>query len=167
MEATTNLQWLLNLLLQQLMTANVGGSLALSGIYSETFAAASYAVEGSNNVLIQFTSKLISIAERTIPKTRGELKMRQKSWFNVYCKSAIRNRRAALKTFLRNPSQSNLESIRIVRTKARRTIRIEERQLEVVYVETEFKYTDEEGMGNGKTHHWQIATFNHPSSAGE
>jgi Endonuclease-reverse transcriptase len=77
------------------------------------------AVEGSNNALNQFTSKLISIAERTTPKTRGKLKMRQKPWFNEDCKSAIINRRAALKKFLKNPSQSYLESVRIVRAKAR------------------------------------------------
>jgi hypothetical protein len=36
------------------------------------------AVEISNNALNQFTSSLINIAERTMPKTRGKLKMRQK-----------------------------------------------------------------------------------------
>jgi hypothetical protein len=33
------------------------------------------AVEAWNNALNQFTSKLISIAERTIPKIHGKLKM--------------------------------------------------------------------------------------------
>jgi hypothetical protein len=39
------------------------------------------------------------------------------------------------------------------------------RQLEVVYIETKFKYTDEDGMGNGKSYQWQIATFSHPAPA--
>jgi hypothetical protein len=81
------------------------------------------ALAESNNALNQFTSKLIYIAERTIPNTCGKLKLRQKPWFNEDCKSAIRNRGAALKNFLRNPSQSNLESFRIFRAKARLTIR--------------------------------------------
>jgi hypothetical protein len=41
MEATATLLWLLNLLRKQLTTANVGGSLELIGVYSDTFAAAS------------------------------------------------------------------------------------------------------------------------------
>jgi hypothetical protein len=81
------------------------------------------AAEGSNNAVNQFTAKLISAAERAIPKTHGKLKMRHEPWFNEDCKSAIRNRRAALKQFLKNLSQSNLESVRLVRAKARRTMR--------------------------------------------
>jgi hypothetical protein len=42
-----------------------------------------------------------------------------------------------------------------------------QKQLEAVYIEIEFKYTNEEGMGNGKTHQWQITTFSHPSLTGE
>jgi hypothetical protein len=80
------------------------------------------AVEGWNNAFNQFTSTLINIAEKTILKTCSKLKMRQKAWFNEDCKSAIRKRRAALKNFLRNASQSNLESIRLIRAKARGTI---------------------------------------------
>jgi hypothetical protein len=72
------------------------------------------ALEGSNNAYNQFTSTLINIAERTIPKTCSKLKMRQKPWFNDDCRSAIRNGRATLKKFSRNPLQSNLESVRIV-----------------------------------------------------
>lgn len=81
------------------------------------------ALNTSVNLFNQFTSTLINIAEKTIPKTCGKLKMRQKPWFNEDCKSAIRSRKAALKEFLKDPSDSNLETVRVLRAKARRTIK--------------------------------------------
>jgi hypothetical protein len=49
------------------------------------------AVGGWNNALNQFTSTLIFIAERTILKSCGKLKLRKKTWYNEQCKFAIRN----------------------------------------------------------------------------
>jgi hypothetical protein len=60
------------------MTANVGGSLELIGIRSETFCCRELrltGLEGSNKVFIQFTSTLINIAEKMISKTCGKFKM--------------------------------------------------------------------------------------------
>jgi hypothetical protein len=55
------------------------------------------ALDESNNYFNQFTSTLINIAEKSIPKTCDKLKMRQKPWFNEDRKSAIRNRKVTLK----------------------------------------------------------------------
>jgi hypothetical protein len=81
------------------------------------------ALKNSSNTFEEFTGKLIEIANKSIPKTCGKLKSKQKPWFNEDCKAAISDRKSALKMFLSCPSQSNLENMRIMRAKARRTIK--------------------------------------------
>ena len=75
----------------------------------------------------KFTSTLIEIADNSIPKTSGRRNAKQKPWFNEDCKSAIRNRKQALKEFLSNPVQSNLETLRVTKATARRTIKTAKR----------------------------------------
>ena len=81
----------------------------------------------SENPFKQFTTTLIDIASKSIPKTCGKLKIRQKPWFNEDCKSAIKNRKRALKKFLANPSRSNLDNIKLLRARAKRTIKLSKR----------------------------------------
>lgn len=71
----------------------------------------------------EFTSVLLSIADRTIPKTTIKAQTARKPWFNDDCKVAIANRKKSIKQFIRHPSQTSLDNLRISRAKARRTIR--------------------------------------------
>jgi len=71
-----------------------------------------------------FTTTLLNIAERTIPKTSKQAHRIRKPWFSDECKAAIAERKHALKQFKSNPTQSNLSNLRVFRAKARRTIRI-------------------------------------------
>ena len=73
--------------------------------------------------LEQFTSILLDVANETIPKSSGRLSVRKRPWFNDDCKSAISARKEALKKFLHNPTQDNLDRVRVFRAKARRTIK--------------------------------------------
>ena len=77
----------------------------------------------ADNTIEDFTTKLNEIAHKTIPKTSGKLAMRQRPWFNDDCKLAITNRQKALNKYLADPNQSNLDTFRIFRAKARRTIK--------------------------------------------
>lgn len=81
----------------------------------------------SDNPFESFTSTLLEIASKTIPKTCGKIKTTQKPWFNEECKAAIKNRKSALKQFLAKPTWSNLEQIKILRAKTRKTIRTSKR----------------------------------------
>ena len=77
----------------------------------------------SDDPFNQFTTNLLDIAINTIPKTCGKIKIRQKPWFNDDCNSAIVNRKSGLATFIKHPTEANLENIKILRAKARRIIR--------------------------------------------
>lgn len=70
----------------------------------------------------KFSSMLLDIAEECIPKTSTSLK-RNNPWFNEDCKKSTRERRAAIRRFQINPTSENLESMKIFRAKARRTVR--------------------------------------------
>ncbi len=80
-------------------------------------------LDQSSNTIENFTTKLLEIAHKTIPKTCGRLAIRKKPWFNNECKSAIINRKEGLGQLLANPTQSNLSNYKILKAKARRTIR--------------------------------------------
>jgi hypothetical protein len=135
------------------------------------------AEEGSNNAFNQFTPTLINVAERTIPKTCGKLKTRQNHGLTRTASRLLEIERPQLKNSwetLRNQTLNQLElfdqmlielSVNPRETAIREFKRDSWRSC--TYIETEFKYTDEEGMGNGKTSWWQVATFSHPSLTGE
>jgi hypothetical protein len=63
--------------------------------------------------------KLISIAYETIPNP----KHLGKPWFNDECKDAIKNCKKAERRFGKHPTSDNLGNFRIVRAKARRTLK--------------------------------------------
>ena len=72
--------------------------------------------------IAEFSSILLQIAEDCIPKTSTNLK-RNRPWFDEDCKSSIKERRAAIRTFQTSPTTENLQRVKIFRAKARRTIR--------------------------------------------
>jgi len=76
-----------------------------------------------NDPIQLFTSILIEIAEDSIPKSSTNCKRILKPWVTKECKDAIRLRRKALKKFNNHPTPENLNIYRIVRAKARRTIK--------------------------------------------
>lgn len=77
----------------------------------------------SDNAIHSFSSTLLEICNKTIPKTKPTGHCRQKPWFSDDCKQAIKDRKTAISEFKRNPSDQNLARYRIMRAKARRTIR--------------------------------------------
>jgi len=76
-----------------------------------------------NDPIQHFTSILIKIAEESIPKSSPNCKKPQKPWITNECKKAIRQRREALKKFNNRPTPENLNKYRVLRAKARRTIK--------------------------------------------
>jgi len=73
--------------------------------------------------ILFFTNTLISIANNTIPKTSTKNNKPNKPWINDDCKQAINERKSALRNLRHHPTITNLETLRIKRAKARRTIR--------------------------------------------
>ena len=70
-----------------------------------------------------FASILINKAEETVPKTSTKSKKTKKHWFTDDCKTAIKQRKGALRQFNNRPTHDNLNNYRIFRAKARRTIK--------------------------------------------
>ena len=81
----------------------------------------------NSNPIEIFTEVLLSIAERTIPKTSKEPRIARKPWFNDECKTAISERKNALRKFKLNPNLNTLSNLRVHRAKARRCIRLNKR----------------------------------------
>ena len=76
----------------------------------------------SDDPITDFSTLLLEIAEKTIPKSSGSSKPR-KPRFDNDCKQAISERKKAERAFRRSPCHSKLSSFRIYRAKARRTIK--------------------------------------------
>ena len=77
----------------------------------------------NSTVLINhFTETLIAIANETIPKA-SHSNRRNKPLFNNECKIAIRIRNAALRKFKKEPLTFNLNSFKLLKAKARKTIK--------------------------------------------
>ena len=75
----------------------------------------------------EFTSKLLAVANKTIPKTSKVPRIVRKPWFSDDCKRAIAERKEALKQLKRSPNSTTLANLRVFRAKACRTIRINKR----------------------------------------
>ena len=73
--------------------------------------------------VLKFNETLISIADRTIPKTSANPKQPSKPWFDDDCEEARDNRKKAERHFNKHPTSDNLNSFRIFRAKARRTFK--------------------------------------------
>ena len=72
---------------------------------------------------MRFTSLLYSAAEKSIPRTSTNPKHPNKPWFNDDCKKAIAERKSVLRQFNLRSTHENLVKFKIVRAKARRTIK--------------------------------------------
>ena len=75
----------------------------------------------------EFTKALLSIANKTVPRTKPPTRRPSKPWFNQRCKEALRKRKRALKKFQKEPCQQNSITFKMLRAKARRTVREEKR----------------------------------------
>ena len=76
----------------------------------------------SDDPITDFSSTLLEIAEKTIPKSSVSSKPR-KPWFDNDCKQAISEPKKAERSFRKSPCHSKLSSFKMYRAKARRTIK--------------------------------------------
>ena len=83
--------------------------------------------------LDDFTSSLLDISNKSIPKTSTNPK-KSKPWYNDECKDAIKQRKQALSKFCRYPTKENLNKVKNYRAKARRTIKASKRKSWKSYV---------------------------------
>ena len=83
--------------------------------------------------LDDFTSSLLDISNKSIPKTSTNPK-KSKPWYNNECKDAIKQRKHALSKFCRYSTKDNLNNVKIFRAKARRTIKASKRKSWKSYV---------------------------------
>jgi hypothetical protein len=73
-----------------------------------------------NDPILKFSTILLQIGEKCIPKTSTNPKKIKKPWFNGDCDEAIKNRKKAEKRFNLYPLNTNLENYRKLKAKARR-----------------------------------------------
>ena len=84
-------------------------------------------IEDKIQTMEHYTQTLISIATKSIPKSSPSGK-KNKPWFNSECKEIIKQRKAALKNFKKQPTTSNLLIYKQQRAKARKTIKESKRK---------------------------------------
>ena len=77
---------------------------------------------------MKFTKIILENSNKAIPKTSTNPKKISKPWFNENCKEAIKKRKNAEKQFSLSPSQNNLDNFRILKAKARRTMKQSRRE---------------------------------------
>ena len=87
----------------------------------------------STDCIADFTSSLIDISEKCIPKTSTNPK-KSNPWYNDDCKEAIKQRKDTLSRFCKFPTKGNLNTYRVFRAKARRTIKSSKRKSWRTYV---------------------------------
>ena len=87
----------------------------------------------STDCIADFTSSLIDISEKCIPKTSTNPK-KSNPWYNDDCKEAIKQRKDTLSRFCKFPTKYNLNTYRVFRAKARRTIKSSKRKSWRTYV---------------------------------
>ena len=61
------------------------------------------------DTILFFTNTLITIADRTIPKTSTKNNKPTKPWFSDECKQAISDRKCALRNLRHHPTSTNLD----------------------------------------------------------
>ena len=87
----------------------------------------------STDRIADFTSSLIEISEKCIPKTSTYPK-KSNPWYNDDCKEAIKQRKDTLSRFCKFPTNDNLNTYKVLRAKARRTIKSSKRKSWRTYV---------------------------------
>jgi len=75
-----------------------------------------------------FTDILTNIVNSTIPKSKPRSKKRDPVWLNDECMNSIRSRRKASRKIKTSPTPANIENLRIIRAKTRRTIKSTKRK---------------------------------------
>ena len=75
-----------------------------------------------------FTNKIISIADQTIPKTKGKSRRLKNPWFDDDCNEAKKKRVSSLKNFLKHPDKETLDRMKCFRAGARRTTKNSKRK---------------------------------------
>ena len=76
-----------------------------------------------NLFCINLTSKILSIAECSIPVSSGKVKARNRvPWWNEACSNAVQARKNALKILKKNPAEHNLLNYRSLKNQAKRVI---------------------------------------------
>ena len=93
----------------------------------------SSSLSDSTDCIADFTSSLIDISEKCIPKTSTNPK-KSNPWYNDDCKEAIKQRKDTLSRFCKFPTKDNLNTYRVFRAKARRTIKSSKRKSWRTYV---------------------------------
>ena len=83
--------------------------------------------------IADFASSLIDISEKCIQKTSTNPK-KSNPWYNDDCKEAIKQRKETLFRFCKFPTKDNLNTYRVFRAKARRTIKSSKRKSWRTYV---------------------------------
>lgn len=95
----------------------------------------------NHDPVASFTTVLVGIAEKTVPKTKPNLNCVKKPWFNDSCRLALCMRKRALHIFTTSPITQNLTNFKIERAKTRRTIREAKRHSWQTYVSGLNSYT--------------------------
>ena len=75
----------------------------------------------------EFTSSLIDISNKCIPKTSTN-PTKSNPWYNDDCKEAIKQRKKALNKFKKYPTKDNFKNVRVFRARACRTIKKSKRK---------------------------------------
>ena len=75
-----------------------------------------------------FTDILTNIANNTIPKNKPRSKKRDAVWLNDECINSICSRRKATRKVKICPTSANIENLRIIRAKTKRTIKSTKRK---------------------------------------
>ena len=74
-----------------------------------------------------FTSTILSIADKAVPKTSTSPKCITNPWYDDDCKKAIKERKKALRKFNRYPTAENLNTFKILRARARKILKEKQR----------------------------------------
>ena len=108
----------------------------------------------SSDPLSDFTSSLIDISSKCIPKTSTN-PTKSNPWYNDECKEAIKTRIKALNKFKKYPTKDNLNEVKVFRAKARRTIKISKRKSWRSYVsKINHKTPIKKSLGYDKKNIW-------------
>ena len=87
----------------------------------------------SSDPITDFTSSLLTISEKCIPKTSTNPK-KSNPWYNDECKEAIKQRKDTLSKFCKFSTHENLNTYKNSTAKARRTIKSAKRKSWRTYV---------------------------------
>ena len=93
----------------------------------------STSLSNSTDRIADFPYSLIDIRERCTPKTSTNPK-KSNLWYSDDCKEAIKQRKETLSRFCKFPTKGNLNSYRVFRAKACRTIQLSKHKSWRTYV---------------------------------